>query len=116
MNIWDKSFKNLLFLSTHILFKKPLCILKNRVIVLFTLTHQRGCVEWRKMADLLVVARRAADAAESAAQSGNRDRAEEALKKVLAALSAARAEGLCSRRRRYLEVCVSDARSAVARI
>ncbi len=65
------------------------------------------------MADLLVEARKAADAAISAARMGNMSRAEEALSKVVAAHKAGKEKGLCSRRLRMLEVCVSDARQAV---
>lgn len=67
------------------------------------------------MADLLVEARTAADAAISAAQMGNPKRAEQALSKVQSFLRKGKDSGLCGRRLRMLQACVDDARAAVSR-
>ena len=85
------------------------------MIVFFSLRSIKGMLEWRNMSDPLVEARTAADVAESAARSGNSERAKAAFERTKKALQKGKDLGLCRRNLQRLEVCVADARSALAR-
>lgn len=89
----------------------------NHDSVLRTSRHQKGVSPsgGPTMADLLVEARKAADAAISAAQVGNSTGANKALSRVCAFHKQGKDTGLCARRLRMLQACVDDARAAVSR-